>query len=176
MGCSKIFPLFYLLQDDYIDWNPDEVIINVRKVISYAGWKMMHNYHSKWAKIVVLIIYTKRSLETTWETCKFIEKVLVLPGECKETLLQEAWNILGDGYWVPPYSKSWWFPAHRLGCNFFHYCNLGKREVESEVLYTVMWVRQVHKQSPSHHHFDRWYVYHSQLCFIHIGDLVYTCK
>ena len=34
--------------------------------------------------------YTKRSPETTWETCKFIEKVLVLPGECKETLLQEA--------------------------------------------------------------------------------------
>ena len=37
----------------------------------------------------------------------------------------------------------------------------------------VMWVKQVHKPSPSHHHFYRWHVYHSQSwvvcsCLTHI--------
>ena len=37
----------------------------------------------------------------------------------------------------------------------------------------VMWLKQCHQTSPSHHHFYRWYVYHSQMgglwhCFTHI--------
>ena len=36
-----------------------------------------------------------------------------------------------------------------------------------------MWIEQCHKPSPRHHHFYRWYVYHSQMgglwhCFTHI--------
>ena len=36
----------------------------------------------------------------------------------------------------------------------------------------LMWLKQCHKPSPSHHHFYRWYGYHSQMgglwhCFIH---------
>ena len=36
----------------------------------------------------------------------------------------------------------------------------------------MMWVKQCHKPSPSHHHVYRWYVYHSQIgglrhCFTH---------
>ena len=37
----------------------------------------------------------------------------------------------------------------------------------------VMWLKQCHQTSPSHHHFYRWYVYHSQMgglwhCLSHI--------
>ena len=43
---------------------------------------------------------------------------------------------------------------------------------------TLMWLKQCHKPSPSHHHFLRWYVYHSQMdglwhCFSHM--ILYAC-
>ena len=42
----------------------------------------------------------------------------------------------------------------------------------------VMWLKQCHKPSPSHHHFYRWHAYHSQSgvvydCFNHINMTVY---
>jgi hypothetical protein len=71
---------------------------------------------------------------------------------------------------ISPWSQTLFFPTvFGLSHGKLHLGSI--RFARASIPFGLMWVKQCHKPSPSHHHFYRWYVYHSQSWVVYVTHI-----